>query len=43
MTFNMNDLIIKKRDGKALTSEEINWVIDGTVSGTIPDYQLSAL
>ena len=43
MTFNMNDLIIKKRDGKALTSEEINWVIDGTVRGTIPDYQLSAL
>lgn len=43
MTFNMNDLIIKKRDGKALTTDEINWVVEGTVRGTIPDYQLSAL
>ncbi|MCR5182059.1 MAG: pyrimidine-nucleoside phosphorylase [Clostridia bacterium] len=39
----MNDLIIKKRDGKSLTVDEINWIIDGTVKGTIPDYQLSAL
>ncbi len=43
MTYNMNDLIIKKRDGKSLTVDEINWIIDGTVKGTIPDYQLSAL
>ncbi len=43
MNFNMNDLIIKKRDGKPLSTEEINWIIDGTVKGTIPDYQLSAL
>ncbi|MBR5740739.1 MAG: pyrimidine-nucleoside phosphorylase [Firmicutes bacterium] len=39
----MNDLIIKKRDGKSLSTDEINWIIDGTVRGTIPDYQLSAL
>ena len=43
MNFNMNDLIIKKRDGKSLSTDEINWIIDGTVRGTIPDYQLSAL
>lgn len=39
----MVDIITKKRDGHALTSEEINFFIKGYVDGTIPDYQASAL
>lgn len=37
------DLIIKKRDGLRLTKDEIHFLIDGYVKGTIPDYQISAL
>ncbi|SNM39283.1 thymidine phosphorylase [Streptococcus pneumoniae] len=33
------DLIQKKRDGQELTSSEIEWLIEGYVSGTVPDYQ----
>lgn len=36
------DLIQKKRDGKELTSSEIEWLVEGYVDGTIPDYQMSA-
>ena len=36
------DLIQKKRDGHALTKEEIEWLIRGYVAGEIPDYQMSA-
>ena len=39
----MVDLIIKKREGGALTREEIAWWIDGYVNGVIPDYQVSAM
>lgn len=37
------DVIGKKRDGKVLTKEEINFWIDGIVDKSIPDYQTSAL
>ncbi|MGE5249302.1 MAG: thymidine phosphorylase, partial [Bacteroidota bacterium] len=36
------DIIIKKRDGGELTSEEIDFFIRGFTSGEIPDYQASA-
>ncbi|MGM1047516.1 MAG: pyrimidine-nucleoside phosphorylase [Bacillota bacterium] len=39
----MVDLIAKKRDGKELTTEEINFFIDGYTKGEIPDYQVSAM
>lgn len=39
----MVDIIAKKRDGKALTTEEIDFFIDGYTKGDIPDYQASAL
>ncbi|PZM65428.1 pyrimidine-nucleoside phosphorylase [Paenibacillus dendritiformis] len=38
----MVDLIAKKRDGKELTTEEINFVVEGYTKGDIPDYQVSA-
>ncbi|HFI0264895.1 TPA: pyrimidine-nucleoside phosphorylase [Streptococcus suis] len=37
------DLIQKKRDGLELSTEEIQWLIDGYVDGSVPDYQMSAL
>lgn len=39
----MVDLIEKKRDGEELSTEEINFIIEGYTNGTIPDYQVSAL
>ena len=36
------DIIQKKRDGLALNKEEIEWLIEGYVAGTVPDYQMSA-
>ena len=39
----MTDLIQKKRDGGALSGEEIRWMIDGYTKGDIPDYQMSAM
>lgn len=36
------DIIQKKRDGLELTTEEIKFLIDGYVDGTVPDYQMSA-
>lgn len=37
------DLIQKKRDGKELSTEEINWLISNYAQGQVPDYQMSAL
>ena len=39
----MVDLIIKKREGHALSRDEIAFWIDGYVNGIIPDYQTSAM
>lgn len=39
----MYDIIEKKRNGEELTTEEINFFIEGYTKGTIPDYQASAL
>jgi pyrimidine-nucleoside phosphorylase len=36
------DIIAGKRDGKELSREEIKFLIDGYVAGSIPDYQISA-
>ena len=40
---NMNDIIIKKRDGGALTTEEIQYFVKGYTDGSLADYQASAL
>jgi pyrimidine-nucleoside phosphorylase len=37
------DIITKKRDGGALARDEIGFVISGATSGSLPDYQVSAL
>lgn len=39
----MYDIIMKKRNGGELTTEEINFFVDGYTKGEIPDYQVSAL
>ena len=39
----MTDLIAKKRDGEALTTEEIRYMISEYTAGIIPDYQMSAM
>ena len=39
----MYDIIMKKRDGSELSTEEINFFVDGYTKGSIPDYQVSAL
>ena len=39
----MYDLIEKKREGGALTDEEIDFMITGYTKGDIPDYQMSAM
>jgi pyrimidine-nucleoside phosphorylase len=39
---NVNEIIRKKRDGFPLTSDEMNFIINGYVNGTVPDYQVSS-
>lgn len=39
----MVDIIIKKQNGKELTTEEIHFFVNGYTDGSIPDYQASAL
>ena len=40
---NMVDMILKKKEGKALTAEEIRYFARGAADGSVPDYQLAAL
>lgn len=42
-TMRMYDLIMKKRNGFALTTEEIDFMIKEYTAGSIPDYQMSAM
>jgi pyrimidine-nucleoside phosphorylase len=37
------DIIARKRDGEALTTDQINWFIEHYTRGDIPDYQAAAL
>ena len=39
---NVYKLIKKKRDGFQLSTNEIGYLIDGMISGEIPDYQMTA-
>lgn len=39
----MYDVILKKRRGEELSTEEINYFVQGFTKGEIPDYQVSAL
>ncbi|MGL5615614.1 MAG: pyrimidine-nucleoside phosphorylase [Sarcina sp.] len=39
----MYDLILKKRHGEELSTDEINYFIENYSKGNIPDYQVSAL
>lgn len=41
--FRMVDLIIKKRNGNELSTDEIKFIIENYVNGSIPDYQVSSL
>jgi pyrimidine-nucleoside phosphorylase len=43
MPFNPTQVIAKKRDGLALTRDEIASVVSGFTNGEIPDYQMSSL
>lgn len=37
------ELIVKKRNGEALSVEEITWFINSYLEGSIPEYQMSAM
>lgn len=37
------DIIARKRDGHPLSTEQIQFFVDGVSAGTLPDYQISAL
>ena len=39
----MYDIIAAKRDGCALSREQIEFAVNGYVDGSVPDYQMSAL
>lgn len=43
MEFNPVEIIIKKRNGKQLSKEELNFFIHSYLAGKIPEYQMSAL
>src|SRR5581483_9330103 len=37
------DIIMRKRDGRVLTRDEIRFFVNGVTDGSLPDYQASAL
>ena len=43
MRFSIVELIERKRDGFALTTEEIRWLIPAFTSGEVTDYQMAAM
>lgn len=43
MNFHVVDLIRTKRDGGALSGEQVDWLIDAYTRGTIADEQMSAM
>ncbi|MDP8204523.1 MAG: thymidine phosphorylase [Candidatus Tenebribacter mawsonii] len=43
MNFNPVELIIKKKTGKELTKEELEYFINSYINNEIPEYQMSAL
>lgn len=43
VSFTAIELIEIKRDGGALSSEAIDWLLAGYTDGTVPDYQMSAM
>ncbi|MFN2113204.1 MAG: pyrimidine-nucleoside phosphorylase, partial [Anaerolineales bacterium] len=36
------EIIIKKKDGKELSRQEIEFFVQGITDGSIPDYQITA-
>ena len=40
---NIKEIITKKRNGNELSNDEIKYVVDSYVDGSIADYQMSAL
>ena len=43
MTFLAQEVIRRKRDGAALSAEEIEWLVAGITDGSVSDAQLGAL
>ena len=43
MTYSAVELIIKKREHQALTTDEINWLVDAYTNGAVADEQMSAM
>lgn len=41
--YNTDEIITAKRDGRKLSSKQIDWFINGILKGDIPDFQTSAL
>ena len=39
---NMYDILCKKRDGFALTDQEIEWMVSEIAAERVPDYQVTA-